>query len=128
MISFKKNQCIYMSVKLHWKLTTFCFKIKPHKIKIIFLLTWKFSRNLSVMEISNKEVFDLNSNAQVGGLYDLKMGATDRTELCETCGLGCVQCAGHHGHIELPVPVYHPLYFKVCHFKYKLYVFRKKGE
>ena len=80
------------------------------------------------MEVSTKEVFDLNSNVQEGGLYDLKMGATERTELCETCGLGCVQCAGHHGRIELPVPVYNPLYFKVCHLKFKLDVSRLKGE
>jgi len=29
---------------------------------------------------------------------------------CSTCNLGQAQCPGHPGHIELPVPVYHPVF------------------
>lgn len=29
---------------------------------------------------------------------------------CATCQLSSYQCPGHFGHIELPVPVYHPLF------------------
>jgi hypothetical protein len=30
---------------------------------------------------------------------------------CETCGMNHFSCPGHPGHIELCVPVYHPLFF-----------------
>jgi DNA-directed RNA polymerase beta' subunit len=29
---------------------------------------------------------------------------------CATCHLSSYQCPGHFGHIELPVPVFHPLF------------------
>ncbi|GFY49771.1 DNA-directed RNA polymerase I subunit RPA1 [Trichonephila inaurata madagascariensis] len=46
-----------------------------------------------------------------GGLYDLRLGPNDRSEICQTCGLGDMHCAGHSGHISLPVPVYNPVFF-----------------
>lgn len=30
---------------------------------------------------------------------------------CSTCHLNTYHCPGHSGHIDLPVPVYHPLFF-----------------
>lgn len=29
---------------------------------------------------------------------------------CQTCHLNSFQCPGHFGHIELPTPVFHPLF------------------
>ena len=29
---------------------------------------------------------------------------------CETCNLSYFACPGHYGHIDLPVPVYQPLF------------------
>jgi DNA-directed RNA polymerase beta' subunit len=39
------------------------------------------------------------------GLYDLKMGPTDSSANCVTCGLSYFNCPGHAGHLELDVPV-----------------------
>ena len=33
-------------------------------------------------------------------------------ENCGTCSLTDMKCPGHLGHIELPVPVYHPLWMR----------------
>ena len=54
-------------------------------------------------------------NHFLGGLYDLRMGPyTDRTTgVCLTCHLRGEHCPGHLGHIELPLPVCHPLFYQV---------------
>lgn len=47
------------------------------------------------------------------GLYDASMGPTDdRSPPCPTCGCLYRDCPGHTGHLELCVPVYHPLLFQ----------------
>ena len=35
---------------------------------------------------------------------------TNTLDSCKTCNLNQAQCPGHCGHIELPVPVYHPVF------------------
>uniref|UniRef100_H2Z3Q0 DNA-directed RNA polymerase subunit n=1 Tax=Ciona savignyi TaxID=51511 RepID=H2Z3Q0_CIOSA len=88
---------------------------KPYKT----LSSIKFScynadeiRQLSVKRVTNPHSLDALLNPTEGGLYDAAYGASSRDELCSTCGKGSVQCTGHMGHIELPLPVYHPLFFK----------------
>jgi hypothetical protein len=34
---------------------------------------------------------------------------------CPTCGLNAMYCPGHLGHVELAVPVYHPLLFDLMY-------------
>ena len=46
-----------------------------------------------------------------GGVNDLRMGTTDHRARCCTCGNTVYGCPGHAGHIELPLPVYHGMYF-----------------
>lgn len=67
-------------------------------------------RKLSAKQISNPTVFDNLGHPVQGGLYDPCLGAFLRNN-CSTCGLGELHCPGHQGHIELPVPVYNPLFF-----------------
>lgn len=67
-------------------------------------------RQLSAKQITNPIVFDNLGHAVNNGLYDLAMGAFLKN-LCTTCGLDDRYCPGHQGHIELPVPVYNPLFF-----------------
>jgi DNA-directed RNA polymerase I subunit RPA1 len=67
-------------------------------------------RKLSAKQISNPIVFDNLGHPISAGLYDLALGAFLRN-VCNTCGLGEKDCPGHLGHIELPVPVYNPLFF-----------------
>lgn len=46
------------------------------------------------------------------GLYDPALGPVEQgSALCPTCHLTAKECPGHMGHIELDVPVYHPLLF-----------------
>ena len=68
-------------------------------------------KGLSVLEITSAQTFDEMGHAIPGGLNDARLGAMERDDICPTCGLGDLACPGHHAHIALPVPVYHPLLF-----------------
>lgn len=67
-------------------------------------------RRLSARQVSNPVVFDNLGHPVNGGLYDLALGAFLRN-VCATCGLDEKFCPGHLGHIELPIPVYNPMFF-----------------
>ncbi|KAH8194787.1 hypothetical protein TruAng_011052 [Truncatella angustata] len=56
-------------------------------------------RKISVKRIENPTTFDSLLNPTPGGLYDPALGAW-----------GDSFCPGHAGHIDLPVPVYHPVF------------------
>lgn len=77
-------------------------------------------RKLSAKQITNPIVFDNLGHAVNNGLYDLALGAFLKN-LCTTCGLDEKFCPGHQGHIELPVPVYNPLFFN------QLYIFLRSS-
>lgn len=74
-----------------------------------FLSSAEISK-LSVKQITNPEVFDNLGHPVAGGLYDLALGAFLKN-LCGTCGLDDRYCMGHIGHIDLPIPVYNPMFF-----------------
>ena len=71
-------------------------------------------RRISVVEVTVPQTFDVLNHPVPGGLYDPKMGPSDEKsdEGCATCGLKMVPCPGHFGHIELPLPNFHPLFHK----------------
>lgn len=91
-------------------------------------LTTQDIRRISVKQIVNPVLLDDLNRPNVGGLYDPALGPCDRKDLygkfvcfsitfversvssCATCHLGYFHCPGHFGHIELPAPVYHPLF------------------
>ncbi|PNH12767.1 DNA-directed RNA polymerase I subunit rpa1 [Tetrabaena socialis] len=73
------------------------------------------ARQLSVVKITTPIIFDNVKVAVPDGLYDPRMGPLDVRDRCGTCRLGYDRCPGHFGHIELPVPVYNPLVFKVLY-------------
>ncbi|KAI0143315.1 DNA-directed RNA polymerase I subunit RPA1 [Pestalotiopsis sp. NC0098] len=66
-------------------------------------------KNISVKRIENPTTFDSLLNPTPGGLYDPALGAWGDS-LCTTCNLNGSSCPGHAGHIDLPVPVYHPVF------------------
>ncbi|KAK3946231.1 hypothetical protein QBC46DRAFT_301459 [Diplogelasinospora grovesii] len=66
-------------------------------------------RSMSVRRIENDSTFDTLLNPVPGGLYDPALGSWGDS-LCTTCNLSQAQCPGHPGHIDLPVPVYHPVF------------------
>ena len=70
-------------------------------------------KKLSVKKLTNPETFDALLHPNFGGLYDPTLGPTDKDDLCGTCAQNYIFCPGHFGHMELPLPVYHPLFFKV---------------
>lgn len=61
---------------------------------------------ISVCKVDNSKKSGPNS------VYDLRMGAINNNDICETCGEGAKDCPGHFGHIELEEEVLHPLYRK----------------
>ena len=68
-------------------------------------------RKISCKKITNPNTFDSLLHPNLGGLYDPALGPVDKSDVCGTCGLNYVHCPGHMGHITLPLPVYHPLFF-----------------
>jgi DNA-directed RNA polymerase I subunit RPA1 len=67
------------------------------------------------VEITSAVAYDPLKHALLGGLYDPRLGPTSEQDAgdtpCATCALKPAHCPGHLGHIELAVPVYHPLLF-----------------
>ncbi|EPS35469.1 hypothetical protein H072_11162 [Dactylellina haptotyla CBS 200.50] len=66
---------------------------------------------ISVKQVVNPSTFDVNGNPVDGGLYDPALGPFGRSIACATCNLSNENCPGHVGHISLPTPVYHPVFF-----------------
>ncbi|KAG5648886.1 hypothetical protein DXG03_000235 [Asterophora parasitica] len=67
-------------------------------------------RRISVKQIVNPVLLDDLNRPNIGGLYDPALGPSDRSDICTTCRLTYFTCPGHFGHIELPAPVFHPLF------------------
>ncbi|XP_039975895.1 DNA-directed RNA polymerase I subunit RPA1 [Xiphias gladius] len=68
-------------------------------------------RKLSVKAITNFRFLDGVGNVAPNSLYDLALGPADNKEVCSTCCQDFNKCPGHLGHVELPLPVYNPLFF-----------------
>ena len=66
-------------------------------------------RALSARRIVTATTFDTLLNPVPGGLYSAELGQFG-DNACATCGLKNPQCPGHCGHIEMPVPCYHPTF------------------
>ncbi|KAI1320068.1 beta and beta-prime subunits of DNA dependent RNA-polymerase [Xylariaceae sp. FL0255] len=65
---------------------------------------------ISVKKIDNPTTLDPNLlHPLPGGLYDPALGAWGDVT-CTTCNLAQPNCPGHVGHIDLPIPVYHPVF------------------
>ncbi|OCH92152.1 beta and beta-prime subunits of DNA dependent RNA-polymerase [Obba rivulosa] len=67
-------------------------------------------RRISVKQIVNPVLLDDLNRPNIGGLYDPALGPSDKQDICATCHLTYFTCPGHFGHIELPAPVFHPLF------------------
>ena len=72
---------------------------------------------MSVCEIDNAK------KTGYGSVYDPRMGSTDSSKVCETCGQTAEICNGHFGHIQFVEPIIHPLFYRrvisflncICH-------------
>uniref|UniRef100_H3CXM9 DNA-directed RNA polymerase subunit n=1 Tax=Tetraodon nigroviridis TaxID=99883 RepID=H3CXM9_TETNG len=68
-------------------------------------------RKLSVKAITSARFLDAVGNVAPNSLYDLALGPADNKEVCSTCCQDFSNCPGHLGRVELPLPVYNPLFF-----------------
>lgn len=49
---------------------------------------------------------------QPNGVLDNRLGISNKTTICPTCGNKLADCAGHFGYVKLEMPVFHIGYFK----------------
>jgi DNA-directed RNA polymerase beta' subunit len=66
------------------------------------------NQRCSTVNVTSFELYN-GATAVSGGVYDARMGTTDHTYTCLTCGLQKKQCPGHPGSLQLRVPVQSPL-------------------
>lgn len=84
---------------------------------------------MSVCKIDNPKINGPNS------VYDERMGTMDNKK-CITCTLDMKECPGHFGHIELSIPILHPLYHRMiiiflktfCHRCFNLCISKEQLE
>jgi len=71
---------------------------------------------LSPEEISLMSVCNINNSRvtqpPTGTVYDERMGPANSRGICATCNEDLRVCPGHFGHIDLAVPIIHPMYIK----------------
>lgn len=89
---------------------------KHGKIKAIqfSLLSNEEIVSSSVVLIEHPDLYE-KGVPKSSGLYDLRMGTTDKQYKCQTCNCDVINCPGHFGHITLEEPVYNTLYIKTVY-------------
>lgn len=68
---------------------------------------------MSKLEINNPQIMDNLGHPTENGLYDTRLGPNDFKSVCKSCGLDYKTCPGHFGHVDLIMPVYNPITFKL---------------
>jgi DNA-directed RNA polymerase III subunit RPC1 len=68
----------------------------------------------AVVEVSDRKLFDLERDRAVvpNGPLDARMGISNKSATCQTCGGALQVCNGHFGHVRLVLPTFHVGYFK----------------
>ena len=69
-------------------------------------------RKLSVVEITASTLYEKLQPKQ-NSLNDERTGTCDSKKKCKTCFNSMIDCPGHFGHIELPLPIYHSAYIAI---------------
>ena len=66
------------------------------------------AKKISVLQCTERKIYD-ESGAVSNGLRDPLLGPTARgsSALCKTCGETVENCAGHFGHVDFVVPLFH---------------------
>lgn len=72
-------------------------------------------KKISVKHITEPKSFEKAGAMAEDGLYSPVLGAIKNFEICPTCGQNNFNCPGHYGHIELSVPVYHPMLIQIMY-------------
>ncbi|WEW60224.1 DNA-directed RNA polymerase III subunit C1 (rpo31) [Emydomyces testavorans] len=68
----------------------------------------------ALVEVSDRKLFDLDNDRAVArhGPLDGRMGISNKSGTCETCGGALQECNGHFGHVRLVLPAFHVGYFR----------------
>ena len=69
------------------------------------LLNPEFIKKGAVCEIFNSETYE-SGEPKINGLFDPRMGTTDKNGICVTCECFSDICPGHFGKIELALPFF----------------------
>ena len=70
-------------------------------------------QKIAQLQVSSRVLFQMpHRNAAVNGCMDPRLGISDKTSCCKTCGKRLTDCSGHFGFIQLELPVFHAGYFK----------------
>lgn len=89
------------------------YTVDPFKPSSLEFDVWSTEdvKNLSVTPINTYIPFDGLGYPIIGGLYDPRLGPIKfNSDPCATCGNNMMKCSGHYGHIELPFPVFNPMF------------------
>ncbi|GHV49454.1 hypothetical protein AGMMS49579_01150 [Spirochaetia bacterium] len=70
------------------------------------ILSTEDIRQMSVFKVTSSKI---SNNNLYNTVYDPRSGPV-KDNLCETCNNNYINCPGHFGHIELNVPLFHPLF------------------
>ncbi|KAJ3933435.1 MAG: hypothetical protein NXY57DRAFT_1066569 [Lentinula lateritia] len=64
-------------------------------------------------EVTRFDLYTHNEQLPVkDGVLDRRLGTTEKSAFCETCGQATINCVDHYAYIKLGVPVFHIGYFK----------------
>ena len=70
-------------------------------------------RRVSEFHVWSQELYRMPARvAAPGGVLDPRMGVTDKMSACKTCGKKVTECAGHFGHVDFGLPIFHIGFFK----------------
>ena len=68
---------------------------------------------LAEFQAVNRELYKIPAQEPVRfGCLDRRLGTSDKSAACETCGSKLADCPGHFAYIKLELPVFHIGYFK----------------
>ncbi|KAK9768440.1 DNA-directed RNA polymerase III subunit C1 (rpo31) [Basidiobolus ranarum] len=87
----------------------------PKRIKHIQfgVLSPQQMMKLAEFEVTQRDLYNIPDRTPVKhGVLDMRLGTSDKSALCDTCGLKMADCVGHYGYVKLCLPVFHIGYFR----------------
>ncbi|RKP06871.1 beta and beta-prime subunits of DNA dependent RNA-polymerase [Thamnocephalis sphaerospora] len=64
-------------------------------------------------EVTQRDLYNVPDRTPVKhGVLDMRLGTSEKSAACDTCGLPMAECIGHFGYLRLCVPVFHIGYFR----------------
>ncbi len=70
-------------------------------------------RKMSHFQVGHHEMYQMPSKKPVPyGVLDPRLGTSQKSLDCETCGLPLKDCVGHFAYVKFDLPIFHIGYFK----------------